>query len=78
MGQEIRRLGEMVHLVPDLVHAYGALKGRPHMVRSVKPLFALPWGSALRSSRERVEFYKLACLIGRFGRSQLFSGRRPV
>ena len=44
------------------VHAYDALKGRPRVVRSVKPLFRLPRGSTPRSIRERVEFLKLACL----------------
>ena len=44
------------------VHAYDALKGRPRVVRTVKPLFRLPRGSTLRSLRERVEFLKLACL----------------
>ena len=44
------------------VHAYDALKGRPRVVRTVKPLFRLPRGTTLRSLREQVEFLKLACL----------------
>ena len=44
------------------VHAYGALKGRPHMLRTVQPLLRLPRGSTLRSLRERVVFLNLACL----------------
>ena len=44
------------------VHAYGALKGRPRVLRTVKLLFRLPRDSTLRSLRERVEFLKLACL----------------
>ena len=44
------------------MHAYGALKGRPHVVRTVKPLFRLPRGSTLLSLRQRVEFSSLlAC-----------------
>ena len=45
-----------------LVHSHGALKGRPHVVRTVKPLFRLPRGSTLGSLTERVGFLKLACL----------------
>ena len=45
-----------------LLHSHGALKGRPHVVRTVKPLFRLPRGCTLRSLREQVEFLKLACL----------------
>ena len=44
------------------VHAYGTLKGRPRVLRTVQPLFRLPRDSTLRSLRERVEFLKLACL----------------
>ena len=44
------------------VHAYGALKGRPRVLRTGKLLFRLPRDSTLRSLRERVEFLKLACL----------------
>ena len=44
------------------VHAYGALKGRPRVLRTVRLLFRLPRDSTLRSLRERVEFLKLACL----------------
>ena len=44
------------------VHAYGALKGRPRVLRTVKLLFRLPKDSTLRSFRERVQFLKLACL----------------
>ena len=44
------------------VHAYGASKGRPRVLRTVKLLFRLPRGSTERSIRERVEFFKLACL----------------
>ena len=44
------------------VHAYDALKVRPRVVRTVKPLFRSPRGSTLHSLRERVEFLKLACL----------------
>ena len=44
------------------VHAYGALKGRPRVLRTVKLLFRLPRDSTLRCFRERVEFLKLACL----------------
>ena len=44
------------------VYAYGALKGRPRVLRTVKLLFRLPRDSTLRSIRERVEFPKLACL----------------
>ena len=44
------------------VHAYGALKGRPRVLRTVKLLFRLPRDSLLRSLRERVDFLKLACL----------------
>ena len=44
------------------VHAYGASKGRPHVLRTVKLLFRLPRDSTPRSIRERVEFLKLACL----------------
>ena len=44
------------------VHAYGASKGRPRVLRTVKLLFRLPRGSTPRSIRERVEFLKLACL----------------
>ena len=78
MGQEIGRLGEIVHPVPDLVHAYGALKGRPHVVHSVKPLSRLPWGSVLISLREQAGFHKFACLIGQFGNSVSFYNQRPV
>ena len=45
-----------------LLHSHGALKGRPRMVRTVKPLFRLPRGFTLRSLRDRVEFLKLARL----------------
>ena len=45
-----------------LVHSHYALKGRPRVVRTVKPLFRLPRSSGPRSIRERVEFLKLACL----------------
>ena len=44
------------------VHAYDALKGRPHVLRTVQLLFRLPRDSSPRSIRERVEFLKLACL----------------
>ena len=44
------------------VDAYGALKGRPRVVRTVCLLFRLPRDSTLRSLGERVEFLKLACL----------------
>ena len=44
------------------VPAYGALKGRPRVLRTVKLLFRLSRDSTLRSLRERVEFLKLACL----------------
>ena len=44
------------------VHAHGASKGRPRVLRTVKLLFRLPRGSTLRSLSERVEFLKLACL----------------
>ena len=55
------KLGEMEALcIP--VHAYGALKGWPHVLRTIKLLFRLPRDSTLRSLRERVEFPKLACL----------------
>ena len=55
------RLGVMEALC-ILVHAHGALKGRPRVLRTVKLLFRLPRDSTLRSLRERVEFLKLACL----------------
>ena len=45
-----------------LVHAYGALKGRPRVLCTVKLLFRLPRDFTLRSIREQVEFLKLACL----------------
>ena len=32
----------------NLVHNRDALKGRPRMLRTVKPLFSLPTGSTLR------------------------------
>ena len=64
------------HQVDYCPHAYRTLKGRPRMVRSVEPLFNLPFGSALRSLRERTEFNKLVCLIGRFCNSQFSSGQR--
>ena len=55
------RLVEMENLcIP--VHAYGALKGRPRVLRMVKLLFRLPKDSTLRSFEERLEFLKLACL----------------
>ena len=55
------RLGEMEGLcIP--VHAYGALKGMPRVLRTAKLLFRLPSDSTLQSLRERVEFLKLACL----------------
>ena len=38
------------------VHAYGALKGRPRILRTVKLLFGLPRDSTLRSLRERSEW----------------------
>ena len=44
------------------VHAYGASKGRPRVLRTVKLLLRLPRGSTPRSNRERVELLKLACL----------------
>ena len=44
------------------MHAYDALKGRPRVLLTVKLLSRLPRGSTLRSSRERVEFLKVACL----------------
>ena len=44
------------------VHTYGALKGRPHVLRTVKLLFRLPRHATLRSLRERPEFLKLVCL----------------
>ena len=44
------------------VHAYGALKGRPRVLRTVKVLFRVTKDSTLSSLRERVEFRKLACL----------------
>ena len=44
------------------VHAYGASKGRPRVLRKVKLLFRLPRGSTPHSIRERVELLKLACL----------------
>ena len=42
------------------LHAYGTLKGRPRVLRTVKLLFRLPRDSTLRSLRERVEFLTLA------------------
>ena len=55
------RLGVMETLcIP--VHAYGALKGRPRVLRTVKHLFGLPRDPTLRSLRERLKFLKLACL----------------
>ena len=44
------------------VHAYGALKGRPRVLRTVKILFRLPRDSTPRSLGERVVFLKLSCL----------------
>ena len=44
------------------VHAYGALKGRPRVLRTVQLLLRLPRGCTLCSLTERVEFLKLACL----------------
>ena len=44
------------------VHAYGALKGRPRVLPTVKLLFRLPRDSTLCSLRERVEFLQLACM----------------
>ena len=44
------------------VHAYGALKGRPRVLCTVKLLFRLPRDSTLRSLRDRVVVLKLACL----------------
>ena len=38
------------------VHAYGASKGRPRVMRTVKLLFRLPRGSTPRSIREQVEY----------------------
>ena len=55
----------LTQVTSKLVHARAfthAVKGRPHVVRSVQPLFRLPRGSTPRSIRERVEFLKLACL----------------
>ena len=37
------------------VHSHDALKGRPRVLRTAKPLFMLPRGSTLRSSTERLE-----------------------
>ena len=55
------RLGVMETLcIP--VHAYGASKGRPRVLRTVNLLFRLRRDSTLRSLRERVEFPKLALL----------------
>ena len=55
------RLGVMEALcLPE--HEYGALKGRPRVLSTVKPLFRLPRDSTLRSLREGMEFLKLACL----------------
>ena len=59
-------------------HAYGALKGRPRVLRTVGHLFRLTRGSTRRSIRERVEFLKLACLIGRLLDSARFSSLRSV
>ena len=44
------------------VHSYGALKGRPRVLRTVQLLFRLPRDSDLHFLRERVEFFKLPCL----------------
>ena len=55
------------------VHSHGALKGRPRVVRTVKPLFRLPRSSTLRSLREGVEFLKLACLY--LGQEQRIIGQ---
>ena len=44
------------------VHTYGALKGRPRVLRTVKLLFGLPRDPTLCSLREQVEILKLACL----------------
>ena len=44
------------------VHAYGALKGRPRVLRTVQPLFRLPRVSTPRSIKERLEFLKIACV----------------
>ena len=49
-------------MIVNLVHNRDTLKGRPRVLRTVKPLFNLPSGSTLRSLRELVEFLKLACL----------------
>ena len=44
------------------VHAYGALKGKPRVLHTVKLLSRLPKGSTPHSIKEWVEFLKLACL----------------
>ena len=44
------------------VHACGASRGRPRVLRTVKLLFRLPRGATPRSISERVELLKLACL----------------
>ena len=48
------------------------------MVRTVKPLFRLPRGSALRSLRELVEFLKLACLYWGSGTAYYRGNLRSV
>ena len=65
VGEICRKKEEMGKGCHKIVHADAfihASKGRPHVVRSVQPLFTLPRGSTPRSIRERVEFLKLACL----------------
>ena len=52
--------------LPTYLFFFVALEGRPREMRTVEPLFRLPRGSTPRSIRERVEFLKLACLIGQF------------
>ena len=67
------RLVKIRNLEPSrmLLHSHRALKRKPREVRTVQPFFRLPRASTLRSLRERVEFLKLACLTGLFGKSIL-------
>ena len=61
----IRKKEKWDQIVENLVHARAfthALKGKPHVVRTVQALFRLTRGSTPRSIREQVEFLKLACL----------------
>ena len=66
-----------MHPPPELIHAYGALKGTPCVVRTVKPFFRLPWGSALCFLREGAEFHKPAGSGGQFGKSVSLEIRDP-